>query len=551
MSLKIALCQIENQQTDLDFNVQQVMKALKKTQQFGVDLVVFPELFLTGYLAMDAFLDQDFISAQIQKLLQISQTFPKQKILIGAVTADIDSIKNSAVLLFDGQIQQTVHKENIPNDDIFFEKRYFKTGEQSFFDKIIEINGVKIGVQICEDLWDQKYDCKVSLGLKTAGAELILNLSASPFWQGKLIERKNEIQQKIIQTGLPFIYLNSVGSGDGYDGQIIFDGASLIANPKIIFESFKQFEEDIRLVKFDKKNGLIFKKTNKVIDSEILKNNNQQISQAIQNGIYDYFYKNKFQKILVAVSGGIDSALVLTLAKKAIGADKVLAFYLPTKFNSQDSQKDSQKLCQNLGLEMQIISIENFREDILKNLDLVQIKKASFGIKNLTNQNLQARLRSLVLMYFSNLYSGLVLTTTNKTEAALGYGTLYGDLAGGLAPILDLNKTQVYNLAQTFLEISSNIILKKPSAELDFEQTDEQDLGLSYQVLSPLVDELICTPFLYPKKIKFLSQKYNLLEQEIQQLFKRISQNEFKRRQCPPGIKLTKKSFGIGRRFGL
>ncbi|MEI6728356.1 MAG: NAD+ synthase [bacterium] len=571
-SFKLALAQISSTPGDIKGNTLKILDYIKLARKQKVDLVVFPELAVTGYLCMDLFLDTQLILENLKALEKIKKASKQIAVAVGFVNASLklntdigfQPVYNAVSLFQNGQQMGVAHKINLPDYDIFSEKRYFSPGSDSkVFPLLLNKQPVQIGLQICEDMWDTHYLAKPTQNQISKGAEIIINLSASPFWQGKNKEREAIVLEKIKEFRVPFAVCNCVGSFDGYDGQIVFDGHSLIydqSGAKVF--TGKSFKEDLivsQVLVTDVQNQREF-----LADQSSKADEVDLVYKAIVFSIKTYFEKAKFKKILVGLSGGIDSSLVACLAVAAVGKNKVEGVLMPSKFTSRNSNTEAIILAQNLGITTQIIPIEPSFEFLTQTIfsqsktrlaKLQRLWSKLFGKKqevlkiDLALENLQARIRGNILMTISNRENALVLNTSNKTEMALGYGTLYGDIIGGLAPISDLDKLKVYELGQYINRtageklIPENIFLKPPTAELNLDQTDEKNLGANYQVLSPLVEELITGT----AEIKQLNKKYG--KKLVEQIQFRIKNSEFKRRQAPPAIKLTKKAFGIGRRM--
>jgi NAD+ synthase (glutamine-hydrolysing) len=575
--LNILSCQLGFKTADLAFNTNLVIQKIKLAKQKNIDLVIFPELFLTGYFCMDRFLDDEFILSQDFYLNKIALETENITVVLGFVNYDKksknpdQSLKkyNSAIVFQNQQIIKIIDKKNLPNYDVFYESRYFSpslnSAKNDFFEIKKNTKKYKIGVQICEDLWDQNYQNKPTLELSKSQPDLILNLSSSPFWQDKDMQRKMVLYEKIEKFKIPFIYLNSVGSFDAYKGWLVLDGASLLADLKKTFEFEKFLNQDL-FCKFDK-DQKEFTEIQSLQNSspalEILNSNitNQKSLEpseselldkikAIVLTIFEYFTSSKLKKIIIGLSGGIDSSLVATLACLAVGNQNILGVFIPSQFSSNKSQQDAEKLAKNLAIEYQEIDIKNILQSYEKNLNIDQ--------NSISYQNLQARVRANLLMFLANQKKGLVLATSNKTEISFGYSTLYGDSVGGLSPIADLDKQEVYQISK-FLNkyykavIPTSVLRKPASAELSFDQTDEKSLGASYQTLVALSNFVVLNNLdLDDKKIiQKISQKFNLEENLCLKLLNLIKNNEFKRRQIPDGIKLTEKSFGSGRRLKL
>jgi NAD+ synthase (glutamine-hydrolysing) len=571
-SFKLALAQINSTPGDIKGNTLKILDYIKQARKQKVSLVVFPELAITGYLCMDLFLDPQFILENLKALEKIKKASKQIAVAIGFVNASpklnldggFNPVYNAAAIFQNGQQIGISHKINLPDYDIFNEKRYFSPGVDSkVFPLLLNKQPVRIGLQICEDMWDANYLAKPTQNQLSKGAQIIINLSASPFWQGKNNEREAIILEKIKEYKVPFAVCNCVGSFDGYDGQIVFDGHSLIhdqSGAKI--STGKSFKEDLIVTQIeipDSENEIEF-----LADQNYSTDELDLIYKAIVFSIKTYFEKAKFKKILIGLSGGIDSSIVACLAVAAVGKEKVQGILMPSQFTSRNSNTEAIILAQNLGITTQIIPIQSSFEFLTQTIfsqaktRFVKLKefwsrllgKKQGKVKiDLALENLQARIRGNILMTISNRAKALVLNTSNKTEMALGYGTLYGDIIGGLAPISDLDKLKVYELGKYINRrvkeklIPENIFLKPPTAELNLDQTDEQNLGANYQILSPLVEELIEGK----TEINLLNKKYG--KKLVEKIQSRIKNSEFKRRQAPPGIKLTKKAFGVGRRL--
>ena len=540
--MKINISQMTPVPGDIQGNVLKIKEEIKEAKKAGAELVVFPELTITGYLAMDLFNDDRFVKENKEALLEIVKNVKGIAAIIGFV--DYDNIKkpdatitkyNSAAFIQDQKIITIIDKTLLPDYDIFYENRYFNTARNK---TVIEFKGENIGVMICEDMWDEGYKENVAAEHVAHGASILINISASPFYIGKTKEREAVIKKITTTHKIPFIYINTVGSFDGYDGQIIFDGRSSAYNQYgQKTHQAKAFLED--RITIDCKRLLVkeFEETEDIED----------LYQSLVLGIKNYFGQVGTKKSFIGLSGGIDSALVAALAVDALGREHVTGIGMPSRYSSEGSVTDADVLAKNLGIPFIIVPIEDEFKIIQENLTphFVGMKE------DVTEENIQARLRGLILMAFANKYNAMVISTGNKTETALGYCTLYGDMNGGLSAISDVSKTQVYDLCRHINKragkelIPVSTIEKPPSAELSDNQTDEESLGADYSVISPLVEDYLENG-LGPKDLK---KKYP--GAPVDDLLRRIHKNEFKRRQAPPGIKVTKKSFGIGRRVPL
>ena len=528
--MKITLCQINPTVGAFDSIHELIIHNYKMSVDQGAELVVFPEMITTGYPTQDLLWENGFVEANI-KLLELIAAESKIPLILGYVRISDGKLYNSAALCSEGHHQDTYDKILLPTYDVFDEDRYFTAGK-SIGVWQINYNGdiVNIGIQICEDLWDHDYDCKVSRLQKEAGADLIINISASPYSEGRLIHRSELILEKVNRLKLPFLYCNLVGAQD----ELIFDGESLAfsAAGECIGHG-NAFKEDIVMVNL----------AEPVKYSINIRSREENMYQALCLGVSDYFRKTGHQDAVIGLSGGIDSALAACIATDALGAEHVHGISLPSKFSSDHSLTDAQVLADNLGIDYRIIPIQDAVEGLEKSL------YAHFlGMKrNVTEENFQARIRGTLLMGLSNKFGWLVLSTGNKTELALGYCTLYGDMSGGLAVISDLSKTDVYALAQWINKIHSdripeNTISKPPSAELAPDQVDPFD----YEMVSPIVDAII-EDRSSPAELIANGSDAEL----VNDLYQRVRNNEYKRRQAAPGLRVSSKAFGVGRRIPI
>ena len=541
--MKIEIAQINTDPGCIEDNTEKIIRVLEEAKKKDVRLVVFPELAIPGYMAMDLVLYQEFIDDNLKALEKITAHTENITAIVGFIDQDKNLTGpdgtpiryNSAAILQNGNVLGVEDKTLLPNYDVFYESRYFAPARER---RVYKCNGFSIGVEICEDLWDENYPVKVSDELIQKRADLLINLSASPFYVGKCDVRQNLVEKVVRKHKVPFIYVNTVGSQDGYDGQLIFDGQSLVysAERKLVGLG-KAFQEDNLVI--DLQNLTPLKKE---CPDPI-----EQLHDALVLGIKEYFRRSGFKKAVIGLSGGIDSALVAALASEVLGPENVKGIGMPSQVSSKGSIDDAKQLALNLGIEFKIIPIEkafaHFEEALSEEFAGLE--------KDVTEENMQARVRGIILMAEANKFNSLVISTGNKTETALGYTTLYGDMCGGLAAISDVNKIKVYELANYVNKkagkefIPQNTINKAPSAELRSGQTDEKSLGAAYNIISPIVDQLVEER----KTIEELSGHYP--EKVVRHLAKLIRINEYKRRQAPPGIKVTPKSFGIGRRIPI
>ena len=529
--MKITLCQINPTVGAINQNKKSIFDWYHRAVDLGADLVIFPELSLIGYPPQDLLLRNRFIENAKNALDEIAQksTIP---IILGNTMMEDNKLYNCAFFCEKGEIISHYKKRLLPTYDVFDEARYFTSGSEPCVVKV-SINGenVYLGLQICEDLWDKNYSCDLVEELKAKGAEIIINLSASPYRVDRLLDRCELIQSKASDNRLSYLYCNLVGAQD----ELIFDGQSLAYNENgELIAQGKAFEEEILMV--DVKNS----QTIDLIDSR----REEKIYNALVLGVKDYFKKTGHTEAVIGLSGGIDSSLTACIAVDALGIENVHGVSMPSKFSSQHSKDDAKLLSENLGVDYRTISIESIVSSFEESL------KTSYNGSELgvAEENIQARARGSIIMALSNKFNWLVLSTGNKTELAMGYCTLYGDMNGGLSVISDLSKTDVYALSRWVNEkagfdcIPINSIEKPPSAELAPNQVDPFD----YDVVSPLVTALIDNQKSPSELIKEGADPGL-----VKDISNRIRTNEYKRRQAAPGLRVTSKAFGIGRRVPI
>lgn len=520
-SINVAVCQINPILGNFNFNLEKISSSYLEAVEKGADLVVFPEMATTGYPPQDLLNSNSFIDKNISSLDNFSKI-----VTIPCIIGFVDSVDgknyNAAAICKDGKVAFKYHKIHLPNYDVFDERRYFSNGESvGIFSFKIKDSNFKIGLQICEDLWDDNYDRKLSAELIEHNPDLIINISASPFAQDRKEERVDLIKRKFKNAKCPFVYCNIVGGQD----ELIFDGFSMIFDENMdLIEMANGFSEEIILTDL---------KTSKPVPSF---SKNKQLFDGLSLGIKDYFNKTGHSKAVIGLSGGIDSALVACLAVNALGAKNVHLVSMPSRFSSDHSKIDANDLAQNLKAHFETIDIDGLFE---KYLDILAPSFKGLDI-NVAEENIQSRIRGNILMALSNKFGYLVLSTGNKTELALGYCTLYGDMSGGLSAIGDLNKNEVYNLSKWINRnkevIPKNIIKKIPSAELAPNQFDPFD----YELISPLVDDIVME-----------NRQSKKSDDEFLNLKKKVNINEHKRRQAAPVLRVSRKAFGIGRRIPI
>ena len=529
MPLNVALAQVNLFVGDIQANTEKIIRtACYARDQLNADAVVFPELSVTAYPPEDLLLRADFIAAANQAVMEIASKTTAIVVILGFPEAEGNKLFNSAAVLRNGDIETIYRKNILPNYGVFDEQRYFTAGKEAC---VFELKGVSVGLSICEDIWESG----VVENARQAGAEILFNLNASPFHAAKIHEREDVVRQRVKATSMPVVYVNQVGGQD----ELVFDGASFVMNKQgeIVFRA-KEFDEQVSVIGF---NGIEPEKKAisahyNVISSEY---------NALVLGIRDYVHKNGFKGALLGLSGGIDSALVLALAVDALGSDQVEAVLMPSRYTQDMSNKDAILEAKALGVQYHIIPIEpavSAFNDMLADI-------FSGTEKDTTEENIQARSRGVILMAISNKQGKLLLTTGNKSEMSVGYATLYGDMAGGFAPIKDVPKLLVYNLAKyrnTISEvIPERVLTRPPSAELAPDQKDEDSLP-AYDVLDPILERYVEQD---QSAQEIIAAGYRL--EDVQRAIGLVDRNEYKRRQSPPGIRITPRAFGRDRRYPI
>ncbi len=547
--LRIALAQINLTVGDIAGNERKINASIHQAKVMGADLVAFPELAITGYPPEDLLYKTHFIDSNIKAVEDLAKKVSGIVAIVGFADKKGDKIYNAAAIITEGKIKAVYHKEELPNYGVFDEKRYFTPGENN---PIFSLNGVTIGINICEDMW---IDGGCYARQAKQGADLIMNISSSPYEIGKVKKREALLRSRVAETKTFFCYTNLVGGQD----ELVFDGGSFIFNPQGEVMAFgKQFEEDLVIADLDIKSktkvpsqaiDLSFKRSKSTQPS--LKNSavkrideTEEIYRALVLGTRDYVHKNGFKKVVIGLSGGIDSALVAVIACDAIGKDNVVGISMPTQFNSKGTRTDARKLAANLGMEFHEIPIKKVLASYLTTLN----PWFSETLPDITEENLQARIRGNILMAFSNKFRWLVLTTGNKSEMAVGYCTLYGDMSGGFAVIKDILKTKVYEISRFRnnqagkMIIPKSVFLRAPSAELRENQKDQDSL--------PPYDELDRLLTHYVENHESLAQMMAQTKEKAGdpkiclKVSKLVDQSEYKRRQSPPGVKITSRAFG-------
>lgn len=542
--MKIEIAQITTDPGNIEDNTRKIISTIEQARKKRADLVVFHELAIPGYSSMDLFLRPSYLRANRQALDEIIQSSRGIAAIVGFVDFDEKVLGfdgtpqrfNAAAVIENGRLVDVIYKTLLPTYDVFDESRYFGSGKGR---KVVEINGKKLGIEICEDAWDENYSVKVSQELVGKGAEILVNISGSPFYVDKRVVRQDLIGRHAKKLGVPFIYTNLVGTQDGYEGELVFDGQSMVVDKDGRLISLgKAFKEDLISIDLDQDNP-------EIKPTEY--HPTAQLFDALIFGIRGYFQRIGQKKAWIGLSGGIDSAVVAVLAKEALGAENVTGISMPSQFSSEGSKDDALRLAQNLGINFKTVPIKGSFNAFIQMMEPV-FQRLPFDT---TEENMQARIRGNILMGLSNKFGGLVISTGNRTEMALGYCTLYGDMSGGLAAISDVSKLKVYDLARYMNQrygleiIPESTITKAPSAELKAGQTDEASIGIPYEILSPLVDEIIASD----GELAHLVGRYQ--RAAVLKVNDMMERAEFKRRQGPPGIKVERKTFGVGRRLPI
>ena len=537
-------------------NKSKILNTLEEAEKINSDIVVFPELCVTGYPPEDLLLRESFVGKNFAVLEEIAEFSGRTSGVIGFVDRSLEeqtmdnvdrNITNAAAIVQNGDVKGIYHKCYLPNYSVFDEARYFAKGTKP--EEIFWYEDIAVGINICEDIWINNGPAEEQV---KKGASLIININASPFDINKTESRKVNVRDKAKKLKVPILYLNMVGGQD----ELVFDGGSFLvdADGNIIYEA-EQFSEEIfsfdleleiknvksenKLIVNEKKSDLPPLKTSDSL-SEL-----ESMYAALKMGLSDYVEKNNFKKVLVGLSGGIDSALTATIAVDALTSDNVIGVAMPSKFNPKSSLEDAKELADNLNIELKTVNIEEtaekFRNLLKDNLD--------DDLKSVVDENIQSRIRGNILMGLSNQLGAMVVSTGNKSEMAVGYSTLYGDLVGGFALLKDVYKTEVYKLSDYRNSISKvipqNIIEKKPSAELSEDQYDSDSLP-EYDLLDKILKMYI--------ELDYSSEKIinsDIDKEVVFDILEKIDRNEYKRKQVAPGVKLTSRAFGKDRRMPI
>ena len=566
MDLRLALAQINPTVGDLKGNVERIVAALSQARRWGAHLVVFPEMAIPGYPPEDLLLMPSFLQANRAALEEVAAQTSGLTALVGFVDRDENDIYNAAALLHDGRIAAIYHKIYLPNYGVFDENRYFRPGKRPL---IFRLGEALVGVNICEDIW---YPAGPTEAQALAGAQLVVNISASPYHAGKSRARERMLATRAADNVVFVAYCNLVGGQD----ELVFDGGSMILDPRgERLARARSFEEDLLVFDLDlrevfrlrlhdprqrQERAIGLEQVERVdlpafpalsqpplprMGEEGERNGEAEVYQALVLGTRDYVRKNGFRQVVVGLSGGIDSALTATIAADALGPENVIGVSMPTRYSSPISREDAEALARNLGIRFLNIPIDGIFQSYLDTL-----AEPFRGLSpDVTEENIQARIRGNILMALSNKFGWLVLTTGNKSELAAGYCTLYGDMAGGFAVLKDVLKTQVYRLARYRNAqgevIPERILTRPPSAELRPDQRDEDALG-PYAVLDPILRA-------YVEEDRSLEEIVALGydEETVRRILRLVDGSEYKRRQGAPGIKITPRAFGKDRRLPI
>ena len=561
--LRIAACQLNTVVGDLDGNVERILRALEQAEAAGADVAVFPELAITGYPPEDLLLKPGFVEDNLEALEKLAARTGRCAAVVGFVDDDRD-LRNAAAVCADGRVFGRYHKRLLPNYAVFDEQRYFTPGVAPL--SLFVIGGVRCGVSICEDSWGPAGPISEQAA---GGAQVVLNLNASPYHAGRLSERERMLATRAADASCALVYVNQVGGQD----ELVFDGASLVLDEHgRVIASAPQFEEAVMVV--DLQFGPLFRKrlldprgrathaplpAVMVSDTPVPNSDHRppvvvaaldpldEIYAALVTGTRDYVTKNGFTDVVIGLSGGIDSSLVACVAVDALGPEHVHGVSMPSRYSSEGSRRDAATLAEALGIELRDVPIEAAHGALLD-----MLAPAFDGRpEDIAEENLQSRLRGVILMALSNKLGWLVLTTGNKSESAVGYSTLYGDTAGGFAVIKDVLKTRVFQLSRRVNEragtaiIPEAVLAKPPSAELRPDQRDD-DLLPPYEVLDPILEAYVGADLTSGELVAA-----GFDADRVRQVVRLVDLAEYKRRQTPPGVRVSAKAFGKDRRLPI
>ena len=533
-NVQIALAQINLCVGDIKGNTKLIIENILRAKDVCfADIVIFPELAITAYPPEDLLLRPALHSQIKNSLKNIGKASNGISVVIGYPLFLECKLYNSCSLITDGEIKGTYHKHRLPNYGVFDEKRYFQPGNEMI---IFDLHGIPTALSICEDIWGKEPSQKA----KEAGAKLMININASPFHSEKAGLREDMLKLHAQESGLDIIYTNLIGGQD----ELIFDGGSMAVNRKgnIIFQA-PQFTEDIYLIKYSEAHDDKFSIPDDVVHQALSKQ--ETIYNALILGVKDYVHKNGFTGAVIGLSGGIDSALTLCIAVDALGSDNVEVLIMPSQYTASMSNEDAQCQAETLGVKFSIIPIG----EAFSAFNSLLGERFADSPVDTTEENIQARCRGILLMAISNKTGKIVLTTGNKSEMSVGYATLYGDMAGGFAPLKDIPKMMVFELARWKNEkqqiIPQRVIDRPPSAELREDQKDEDSLP-PYEILDPILEKYIELDQ-SPAEIIESGFDANI----VKQIVSRVDRNEYKRRQAAPGVRISKRAFGRDRRYPI
>jgi len=546
--MRFAVAQVNVTVGDLEGNARKILEYIEKAREAEADVVLFPELAITGYPPQDLLFEKSFVKENREKLFEVVEGSRGIVGVVGYVETIGDKLYNSAAVFKDGEILAKVYKTLLPTYDVFDEARYF-TGQDVNEIRPVRVNvggkSFNLGVEICEDLWDEKYDVKVTELLARRGADYIVNISASPYYVAKKFERLKLLKDKAKQYHVPIFYVNLVGAQD----ELVFDGQSMVVDGEgNLIACGKQFEEELLLVDTCKFGASIQLPPYSF---------EEEVFNALVLGVRDYFRKTGFEKAVIGLSGGIDSSLTACIAVEALGENNVIGVLMPSKYSSEASRNDARALAENLGICYVEIPIQDVVEAYHRTMEkpLEKIRaKYSVNVEDddpVADENIQARVRGNILMDISNRLKNLkilVLNTGDKTEVALGYCTIYGDMVGMLDVLGDISKLECYKLAEYYNRrrgreiVPENVFKKRPSPELK----EGQVAPFDYNIVSPLVDEIIENR---RSKQELIEMGY--LKEIVYDVYNRIRRSEYKRWQAAPCIKIHKKAFGLGWRMPI
>jgi len=563
--IRLALAQINPVVGDFEYNYNKILEFIEKAKKLEADIIAFPELALTGYPPEDLILKPSFIEKNLYYLEKLKENIDNIIAVVGFIDKQED-VFNAAAVIYNKEIVGVYHKQFLPNYGVFDENRYFQKGDGLL---LLSIDNYKVGVSICEDIW---YPENPVNDYAILGAEVVININASPYSQGKVKKREEMLKVRSRDNLISIAYVNMVGGQD----ELVFDGNSLILDAQgEILAKAESFEEELLLADIDLdeifrlqlkdnrlKNLRYLKKPINVKEVRLdykIKNKNNQISQkivldrkeiedtykALVVGLRDYINKNGFKKVVIGLSGGIDSSLTACIAVDALGKENVKGVLMPSQYTSKESIEDALELAKNLDIETFTIPIKNIFDIYLE-----EFQEIFKGLKpDTTEENLQARIRGNILMALSNKFGWIVIATGNKSEMSVGYSTLYGDMVGGFAVLKDVLKTKVYELSYYRNSISKvipdRVLTKPPSAELRPNQTDEAEL-LPYPILDQIIQLYVEQDLTVEEIVKL-----GFEEKDVKKIINLIDKNEYKRRQAPIGIKITERAFGKDRRMPI